>query len=124
MLDINLHPFTVLHTQRLTLRALKPEDAEDAFAMRADKELAKYIDRPLPQSMIEVYDWMKTVNDNYQANNGIMWVITYNNNDRMIGTIGYWRMDKEHHRAEIGYTLTKANQGKGLMNEALKAVIE
>ena len=33
-------------------------------------------------------------------------------------------MKKEHYRAEIGYALHPAYQGKGLMNEALNALLD
>ena len=33
-------------------------------------------------------------------------------------------MQKEHYRAEIGYVLHPAQQGKGIMDEAIKAVLQ
>lgn len=42
----------------------------------------------------------------------------------IIGTIGYWRMQKEHYRVEIGYILYNGYQGKGIVDEALKALIK
>ena len=53
-----------------------------------------------------------------------MWGITLKESDTVIGTICYWRMQKEHYRAEIGYALHPAQQGKGMMDEALKAVLQ
>jgi ribosomal-protein-alanine N-acetyltransferase len=41
-----------------------------------------------------------------------------------MGTIGFWRIQKEHYRAEIGYLLHPSWQGKGIMREALKAVLD
>ncbi len=40
------------------------------------------------------------------------------------GSIGLWRIEKENHRAEIGYMLESRLQGKGLMYEALQEVLE
>jgi ribosomal-protein-alanine N-acetyltransferase len=37
--------------------------------------------------------------------------------------MGLWRMDKENHRAEIGYLLDPEYQGRGLAAEALHAVL-
>ena len=42
----------------------------------------------------------------------------------MIGTIGYWRIVKEHYRAEIGYLIATEQQGKGLMQEAISATLQ
>ena len=41
----------------------------------------------------------------------------------MIGMAGLWRIMKEHHRAEIGYTLLPELWNKGLMSEVLKKII-
>ena len=38
---------------------------------------------------------------------------------KLIGYIGYWRMKKEHYRAEIGYALHPAFWKKGIMKEAI-----
>jgi ribosomal-protein-alanine N-acetyltransferase len=46
------------------------------------------------------------------------------NEFKLIGNIGIWRIEKEHHRAEIGYALHPSHQGKGIMQEALKAVLD
>jgi RimJ/RimL family protein N-acetyltransferase len=45
-------------------------------------------------------------NDEWIKNNLILWVINLKSSERLIGTIGYWEMDKEHHHSEIGYILT------------------
>ena len=41
----------------------------------------------------------------------------------MIGNIALWRIDKAHHRAEIGYILCPEQWGKGIMDEAMKVVL-
>ena len=43
---------------------------------------------------------------------------------QMIGSIGLWRIDKAHYRGEIGYMLHHDHWGKGIMQEAIAAVIE
>jgi [ribosomal protein S5]-alanine N-acetyltransferase len=40
-----------------------------------------------------------------------------------IGTMGLWRMDKENHRAGIGYLPDHEYQGRGLASEALHAIL-
>ncbi len=42
----------------------------------------------------------------------------------MIGTIGLWRIDKPHYRAELGYMLQTAHQQKGITSEVLAAVVD
>jgi ribosomal-protein-alanine N-acetyltransferase len=62
--------------------------------------------------------------DSLQKNEGITWGIALKNHNVLIGTIGYWKIVKEHYRAEIGYLLHPEYQGKGLMQEAMSAVID
>ena len=55
---------------------------------------------------------------------GIAWAITMKDDrDRLIGTIGFHRLIKEHFRAEIGYILHPDHWRKGIMGEALEAVV-
>src|SRR5688500_18727940 len=42
----------------------------------------------------------------------------------MIGNICLWNISREHHKAEIGYVLSTEYHRKGLMDEAVKQVLE
>ena len=42
---------------------------------------------------------------------------------KLLGSICYWRMQKEHYRAEIGYALHPGSWRKGIMKEAILEVI-
>ena len=42
----------------------------------------------------------------------------------MFGTVGLWRFEKEHFRAEIGYAMLPEYNGKGYMTEAIQAVLK
>jgi len=124
MLHINLHPFPVLQTPRLTLRAINFEDAEAFFALRSSPQVMKYIDRPPAKTTEEVTEWIKVVQTQHEKNDGIMWGICLNGNPLPIGNICFWRLDKENHRAGIGYMLSPAYQGMGIMQEAMNEAIK
>ena len=53
-----------------------------------------------------------------------MWGISLRSDPRLIGTAGFWRIIREHDRAEIGYTLHPDHQGKGYMQEAMTAIFD
>jgi ribosomal-protein-alanine N-acetyltransferase len=124
MLNVNLHPFPVINTPRLTMRALSLADAEAAFAMRSDPEVMKYIDRPPAKSIDEAISWINLIYDLYQKNEGVLWALSLHGNHNMIGSIGIWQIDKVNHRAEIGYMLSTQHQGKGYLQEALIEAIK
>jgi ribosomal-protein-alanine N-acetyltransferase len=124
MLTVNLQPFPVLSTGRLILRRVDKKDAPEVFAMRSSPEVMKYIDRLRATSMDDALDFIQRVDDLVDNNNGITWAITLKDDDTMIGSIGLWRIVKEHYRAEIGYMMQPSFQGKGLMNEAMIATLD
>ncbi|TFF34109.1 GNAT family N-acetyltransferase [Mucilaginibacter psychrotolerans] len=124
MLQVNLHPLPLLQTPRLTLRAITFDDSEAFFALRSSPEVMKYIDRPPAKTIEEVTAWIKVVQTQHEKNDGIMWGICLNGNRHPIGNICFWRLDKENHRAEIGYMLSPAYQGLGIMQEAMNEVIK
>jgi ribosomal-protein-alanine N-acetyltransferase len=51
------------------------------------------------------------------------WGIEHKLGGHLIGTCGYYRWDKQHDRAEIGYDLWPDYWGQGLMPEALQALV-
>lgn len=124
MLEINFNPFPIITTPRLILRAIVAEDAEEIFALRSDAEVMKYIDRPLAKIAEEAIEFIKKNIDQIAANEGISWAISLKPGNALIGNIAFWKVDKENHRAEIGYMLHKAFHQKGIMQEALTAVLQ
>jgi ribosomal-protein-alanine N-acetyltransferase len=124
MLKPNFAPFPVLTTERLILRRFTFDDAPKLFEMRKDPVIMQYIGRPLTKNLDDAIDLIKVINDLLSGNNGITWCITLKNEQEFIGSIGFWRIEKENYRAEIGYLLNPAYQGMGLMQEAVETIIK
>ena len=123
MLVINFHPFPQLSGKRIILRRLVPEDVHALYALRADKRVMQYIDRPPAQSIQEAFELMQKINDAFEHQDGISWCLSLKDDPKLIGTIAFWRIMKADHRAEIGYLLQPEFHGKGLMQEALSLVL-
>jgi len=124
MLEINLQPFPVLTTERLTLREISMDDAEEIFFLRSDKEMLAYLDRDPAKTIDEAIQWIEMIHDLTKKNEVVTWAISLKDQPKLIGTITFWNVKKEHHRAEIGYALHTAHQGKGLMQEAMTTVLD
>ncbi|XZF12552.1 GNAT family N-acetyltransferase [Chitinophagaceae bacterium MMS25-I14] len=124
MLELNFSPFPVIDTGRLTLRRLKEEDKDDLFILRSDKNIMQFIPRPLAQTSDDVAALIRMINEGTDRNETINWAMVDKANDTVIGTIGYVRMQPEDYRAEVGYMLHPGYQGKGIMQEALAAVLD
>jgi ribosomal-protein-alanine N-acetyltransferase len=123
MLQLNLYPFPQIATNRLLLREITKADAAALFKLRSNQDLMRYIDRPLAQTTQDAINLIGIIITALKNNEGITWGISLKDNPQLIGTIGFWRIVKEHYRAEIGYLLSDAFQRQGIMQEAITAVI-
>jgi ribosomal-protein-alanine N-acetyltransferase len=124
MLEIELNPFTNLETERLQLRQVTETDVPEILIFRSDDAIMQYLDREKCENLEEAQEFIRKVRKAVIDNEGIMWGICLKDSDKLIGTVGLWRMIKEHHRAEIGYTLHPGYWHKGYMNEALAVVLD
>lgn len=116
--------FTNLSTERLLLRQLKLTDENEIFFLRSDEIINEFIDRPKPKKIEEARDFIIRINNNIKSNDSFYWAITIKGNPKLIGTICLWNFSEDKKTAEIGYELNSAFQGKGIMDEALKKVID
>jgi len=102
MLETNFSPFPEYKPKRLLLRRMVIADAPGVMAMRSNETVMQYIDRPLTKTIEEAEAWIQIVDDSLNNNNGIAWAITLAADpNKLIGNISFWRIIKEHHRAEI-----------------------
>lgn len=124
MLELNFNPFPDLQTERLLLRKITMNDAASMLLLRSDVDAMKYIDRPKPNSIDDIYDFLTRINDGIQNNESIGWGISLKTEPKLFGTIAYHRIEKEHYRAEIGYMLHPSAWNKGYMSEAIRKVID
>jgi ribosomal-protein-alanine N-acetyltransferase len=124
MIELNFSPFPVLETERLILRRITMEDAEDFFAMRSEREGAIHLDRELPKSIDEIHKLIESIEEGITTNKLIAWAVTEKNNSKFIGQICFHKTYPQHHRAEIGYQLRKEFWRKGYTDEAVKCLID
>lgn len=123
-LNLNFSPFPEIMTDRLLLRSLTMEDLSAMYFLRTDPQVIEHFNRP-PDASPEVTK--QKMNDILQAqekNEGILWVICLKDDPAtMIGNFGYWRIIKEHFRAEIGYLLHPNHWRKGIMKEVMQVLV-
>lgn len=124
MLELNFSPFPILITERLILRKVEMSDAPEIFFQRSDENMIQYLDRASAKSIDEAITFIKLITDNESKNESVTWALTLKGDNKLIGTICFWRIVPEHFRAEIGYVLHTIYQGKGLMQEAMESVLQ
>jgi ribosomal-protein-alanine N-acetyltransferase len=122
-LNLNFHPFPILYTERLVLKSITKNDANNIFMLRSDKKIMQFISRPMAASVHDALEYINKIQESLMSKYGITWAISLRNDNNVIGTIGFWRIENEHYRAEIGYMLSKDFHGKGIMHEAMQPVL-
>ncbi len=124
MLNLNCTPFPHITTERLRLRQLTTADAIDIAALRSDEKVNKHLARQATTSIDEANQFIDKINTGINNNECFYWAITLKNNSSLIGTICYWNIVPEDDTAEIGYELLPGFQGRGIMQEALSAIVK
>ncbi len=124
MLEVNFTPFPIITTERLVLRETSLADVSVLYEMRSNPEVMKYIDRPIPKSEEDIVQLVEKIQKMIFDNEGISWAMNIKGDPTFIGTISFHRLIKDNYRAEVGYMLQPQHQGRGIMSEALKAVVD
>lgn len=113
-----------LETERLVLRALRLDDADFIFQEWGDAVVTYYMwDEDPLASREQAEEMLRPLQTPDVMPNFKWWGIELKAEGRLIGTCGYCRWDRQHHRAEIGYDLWPDYWGQGLMPEALRALL-
>lgn len=113
-----------LETDRLILRKFRVDDAEQMYRNWAsDPEVAKFMTWP-PHPDVDctkslIAEWIS----NYADASNYNWVIEWKKTGDVIGNISVPRLEEAVEGAEVGYCLSRAWWGQGIMPEALRAVI-
>ena len=125
MLSVNFSPFPTIETERLLLRSLSMDDLQQLYLLRTNEKVYTHLNKATDESIQATKAKIEEILDLQEKNDAIFWVITIKANpQKMIGNIGYWRMQKDHYRSEVGYILHPDHWQKGIMKEALNAVIK
>lgn len=115
--------FPVMETERLRLRKIEVQDAENMLTYLQDPDVMEYYGLPPFVSTEQVLDEIAWYNKIFTQQTGIRWGITLKDEDKIIGSLGFLNWVPMHHRVDIGYELNQEYWGKGIASEALQAVL-
>ena len=116
--------FSELPTDRLVIRRFHPEDALAFAAYRSDPDVARYQswDSYTQQQADEMVREMAGLHPGVPGE-WFQFAVADPTNNELLGDVGL-RVDADDtSRAEIGFTLAPAHQGRGYATEAVKGVI-
>jgi ribosomal-protein-alanine N-acetyltransferase len=116
---------TIIHTERLTLRAWETKDLLDCIEMNLDKEVMKYFPSILTKEQsIEFYD---RVQKHFLENGFGLYVVENTSTKQFLGYTGFMIANFEASFTpciEIGWRFKKQYWGKGYATEAAKACLQ
>ena len=114
-----------IETERLILRRIEEKDAPAVFNNWAsDPEVTRFLTWPthedLHTSEVIVKSWVRE----YARDDFYQWAIELKELGEAVGTISVVRIDEKAETAEIGYCMGRKWWRRGIMPEALRAVIK
>lgn len=115
----------ILETPRVILRRFSLEDAPALYANWAsDPEVTKYLSWSAHGSMEDSAKILTEWVESYRKDDTYQWAIVLKTMRQPIGSIGVVSHNDQAELVHVGYALGKAWWGKGIMTEALQAVMD
>lgn len=115
--------FPTLGTPRLVLREIVPSDAAAYHRIYRSGQDTSIWQTRLDATLDDTRARIARIASAFSAREGIRWAIALADRGELAGSVGFWRWDKAHRRAEIGYELAAEHRGRGYMAEALSALL-
>lgn len=118
-----MNSFPTLHTQRLHLRELVASDAPAVFAVYRDAHSMRWFgadpmtDLAQAHALIETFAHWRT-----QPNPGTRWGIEWEG--ELVGSCGLFKWNRGWNSCSLAFELAPGARGKGLMGEALRAMLD
>lgn len=112
-----------LHSPRLRLREVRPDDAVALFAIHSDPQVMRYWSYPAWTEMVQAEQKVADIARQRRERDILIWAIADAGSDQLIGTSAVFAIDLTQGRAEIGYSLHRDWHGRGLASEALRLIL-
>jgi [ribosomal protein S5]-alanine N-acetyltransferase len=116
--------FPMLRTPRIDLVRIGMSDATAFFAIHADPANMRYwstLPWTEPEQALAV---IAADEEGSRAGTSYRFGLVERDGTGLIGYCSLHRIDRTHGRAEVGYILRTSHQGRGLIHEALGAVVD
>ncbi len=112
-----------LETERLILRAMRQQDAEDMYEYASRAEVTEFLLWNEHKSLAYTKEYLRYIESRYSVGDFYDWAVTLKDGGKMIGTCGFAKIDTVNNSAELGYVLNPDYHKKGIAKEAAETVI-
>jgi [ribosomal protein S5]-alanine N-acetyltransferase len=121
---MNLTLARPLDTPRLQLRLPQADDVSDLLRINGDEVVTRYLPYATWQSLADAQAWLTRMAGLSADGSTLQLVVEARATGQVIGTCLLFRLDEGSARAELGYVLGRQHWGRGLMREALGALLD
>ena len=115
--------FPALITNRLYLRQLEAKDTDALFAIKSDPQVTRHYGQEPHTLPSDTLAWIQRLQASFDRCEDVAWGITLIDYDLIIGVCTLWNFDTSFHCAEIGCELHPNYGRRGIMSEAISAVL-
>lgn len=121
-MEANTEP-PVLEGQAVRLRPLREGDAGAIFALYSDPEVCRYWSFAPWTEPAQAVAWLaERMGWRPPATYG--WALADARDDQLVGTVSLFALSSPNRRAELGYSLLPARQGRGLAREGVRLALD
>jgi ribosomal-protein-alanine N-acetyltransferase len=117
-------PPAPIDADRVRVRLLAESDLPALFEVNGDEAVTAILPYATWTSPADADAWFRRMADLQGTGLALQFVVAEKASERAIGTCLLFRLEEGSRRAELGYALGRAHWGRGLMQEALRALID
>jgi len=114
----------MIETDRLILKEINESHVEDILKIRSNEIINQFVKRNSPKTNYDALQFILTIKERTRNGQSLYLGIAYKNQPSLIGTICLWNFSEDRKTAEVGYELLPDYHRKGIMSEALTAVLD
>lgn len=115
--------FPQLNTRRLILRQGVDSDAAAVFEFKSKATLTENYAQEPHRQVPDSQRWLERARNSFDGQEDFFWVMELKENQRVIGCVTLWNLQKTDACAELGYEMHPVFEGKGFMSEAVQEVL-
>ena len=113
-----------IEAARVRVRLLAASDLPALYEVNADEAVTRLLPYATWTSPADADAWFERMAGIQATGLALQLVVADKASDRAIGTALLFRLEEGSARAELGYVLGRAHWGRGLMHEALGALLD
>ena len=113
-----------IEAPRVVLRLVAEADLADLMAVNGDDAVTRFLPYATWKSMDDAKAWFDRMAGIQATGTALQFVVVLRETGKAIGTCLLFRYEEKSARAELGWVMGREHWGRGLMREALAALID